>query len=162
MTGDDSNEPFGLRFAFGKTPAPEPGHTPGIPRGQYPSAQCRSTGCRVCRVNVHGDTRAHGAHGRTSQPSQRTNAPTPHDRATTESAADSTAAEPPGAQPLLAADSEEAAPYEPDPAARPVPRAPPRACSKAVGEMKARAAQCTRVSAGGAAGAPDVPRSRPG
>jgi hypothetical protein len=141
---------------FGKkTPAPEPGagrgHTNGESGGQYPSAQCRSTGCRVCRVNVHEDTRAHGAHGRTSQPSQRTNAPTPHDRATTESAADSTAAAP-GSQPLLAADSEDERPPPTNPTLPPGPfpeRLPAPAQNKAVGEMKARAAQCTRVSAGG-------------
>jgi len=46
-------------------------------------------------------------------------------------------------RPLPAADSEEAAPSEPDPASTRCPRAPPRAparMSKAVGEMKARAA----------------------
>jgi hypothetical protein len=44
-----------------------------------------------------------------------------------------------------AADSEEAAPCEPDPARLPPPdpRAPPRACSKVVGEMKARAADAS-------------------
>ena len=41
---------------------------------------------------------------------------------------------------LPAADSEEAAPSEPDALPPPTPRAPPRACSKAVGEMKSRAA----------------------
>jgi hypothetical protein len=49
----------------------------------------------------------------------------------------------PRSRPLPAADSAEAAPSEPDPYPTlppPAPRAPPRACSKAVGEMKARAA----------------------
>ena len=47
----------------------------------------------------------------------------------------------PRSRPLPAADSAEAAPSEPDPYPTlppPAPRAPPRACSKAVGEMKAR------------------------
>ena len=85
--------------------------------------------CRVCRVNAFTGTHGHTRSTRTnrSQPSQPINASTPHDRATTESVAlpwPTQQPQPPGAnqsQPLLAADSEEAAPFEPDPAARPAP-----------------------------------------
>ena len=78
----------------------------------------------------------------TDEPHNHPNPPThPHDRATTESAADSTAPQP-RSRTLPAADSEEAAsPQRTRPGRLPLPeRLCPRACSKAVGEMKARAA----------------------
>jgi hypothetical protein len=95
----------------------------------------------------HAGAQGHTDH--TDEPHNHPNPPrhNPHVSATTEAAADSTAGrgqlqpfsrragEPPSG-PLPAADSEEAAPCEPTlPPPAPVPRAPPRACSKVVGEM---------------------------
>ena len=80
--------------------------------------------------SMHG---SHTSHRETHiQPMclHRHNAPAPHDRATTGSAADSTARQPPRSRPLPAADSEEAAPpacCEPATLPPPAARAPPHA-----------------------------------
>ena len=93
---------------------------------------------------THGRTRAHGSHGRTSQPSTQTQR---HTRTTTRR---------PKPRPTQGLNrrknsrrpgvdrSPRPTQKRPHPAnptlPPPAPRAPPRACSKAVGEMKARAA----------------------
>ena len=118
----------------------------------------------------------HGIHGRTDHTDEPHNHPNPTthvtparpvDHATAETAAEhSTTGQPQArSRPLPAADSEEAAPSEPDPAStrsQIALRAPPCACSKAVGEMKARAALITHLAALGLPSrASSCPRSDP-
>ena len=114
-----------LTLGTGKKTPGEPGHT----RDTSPLDTRAHTGTRITQTNL--TTIQTHQHTRTT--SRRPN-PRP---------ARGPAQQPqPRCRTLPAADSEEAAPSEPDPAACPPPasRAPPRACSKAVGEMKARAA----------------------
>ena len=71
-------------------------HSPthSLTHAHRPSLSEKDTGGSRDTHGTHGRTRAHGRHRRTSQPSKPANTPSWDDRATTESAAVSTAAAP--------------------------------------------------------------------
>ena len=120
----------------------------------------------------HTGTHGHTEHTDSTQtnlttPSQPTNAPTPHSTVrATESVADSTAAPAAAPEPTTPRGGTQKRPppasqypIAANPTCRlPLPdaRAPPRACSKAVGEMKARAAHAYRPAV-----RPEPPRTSP-
>ena len=89
---------------------------------------------------THGRTRAHGSHRRTSQPSKPNDTParprTGRNRGRINSRMNRRG---PGADRFPRPTQKRPPPANPT-LPPPAPRAPPRACSKAVGEMKARAA----------------------
>ena len=118
------------------------------PRGTSVNAYKTREQYVECQVKRHRGAGTHKGHtGHTDTRITQTNLttiPTHKPRSRTR-AAQRESPEPPNprSRPSPAADSEETAPGEPDPAASRSQSASPRACSKAVGEMKARAADAS-------------------
>ena len=100
---------------------------------------------RTQDTRAHKGTRVTPTNLTTIQPSKSTNTQVPSTRTSARRPTLTSARRPTQqprsrSRPLPAVDSEETAPSEPDPAASRSQSTCPRACSKAVGEMKARAA----------------------